>query len=91
VTTRGGNAVIVVHDKGDMAMPIILRAEYADGTSVTVTRLAEPWFTGTRSQSITVPLRGKTLKSVSIDPENRFQDIDPANNVWSNKALKAFE
>ncbi len=91
VTTRGGNAVIVVHDKGDMAMPIILRAEYADGTSVTVTRPAESWFTGTRSQSIVVPLRGKTLKSVSIDPENRFQDVDPANNVWSNKALKAFE
>ena len=91
VTTRGGNAVIVVHDKGDMAMPIILRAEYAGGTSVTVTRPAESWFTGTRSQSITVPLRGKLLKSVSIDPENRFQDIDPANNVWSNKALKAFE
>lgn len=83
VTTRGGNAVIVVHDKGDMAMPIILRVNYADGSSATTVKPADAWFSGTRSVTVSFPLRGKTIKSVTLDPDDRFLDLDRSNNVWS--------
>jgi hypothetical protein len=32
---------------------------------------------------MTIPLRGRTIKTVTLDPENRFQDLDRTNNVWS--------
>jgi hypothetical protein len=83
LTQRGGNAVVVVRDKGDMAMPVILRLDFTDGTSTSVTRDADLWFTGTRSISVTLPTRGKTVKSVTLDPDNRFQDLDRTNNVWT--------
>jgi hypothetical protein len=28
-------------------------------------------------------LRGRTVKTVTLDPDNRFQDLDRSNNVWN--------
>jgi hypothetical protein len=83
VTTRNGNAVIVVRDKGDMVMPVILRVDYTDGSSATTTGTADAWFAGSRSVTISIPLRGKTIKSITLDPEDRFLDLDRADNVWN--------
>ncbi|MGI9090963.1 MAG: M1 family metallopeptidase, partial [Gemmatimonadaceae bacterium] len=82
VTTRAGNAIVTVHDRSDMAMPIILRVQYTNGTTDTVVQAADVWFTGTRTVIMTIPLRGKTIKSITLDPENRFQDLDRSNNTW---------
>lgn len=83
VTTRGTNAIVNVRDKGDMAMPIILRVAYTNGSSDVVVQNADVWFTGTRSVAMTIPLRGRTVESVTLDPDNRFQDTDRSNNTWS--------
>ncbi|MDQ2891208.1 MAG: M1 family metallopeptidase [Gemmatimonadota bacterium] len=83
VVTRGGNALVSVNDRGDMAMPIILRVEYTDGSSDTVVQDADVWFTGTRHVTMTIPLRGKTVERATLDPDNRFQDVDRSNNSWS--------
>jgi hypothetical protein len=83
VTTRGKNAVVNVRDRGDMAMPIILRVDYTDGRFDRVVQDASVWFSGTRSVAMTIPLRGRKIKTVTLDPENRFQDLDRTNNVWS--------
>jgi hypothetical protein len=82
VTKEGSNGVIEVYDKGDMVMPVIAKVEFTDSTTETVTAPAEVWFGGMRRTRLTVPLRGRTIKSVTLDPENRFQDIDRKNNVW---------
>ena len=82
VTTRGTNALVSVHDKGDMAMPIILRVEYTDDSKDVVVQDAAVWFTGTRRVMMTIPLRGKKIRQVTLDPDNRFQDTDLADNVW---------
>jgi hypothetical protein len=82
VTTSGDQAVITVRDKGDMAMPVIARVEFADGSSSELTFGAERWFSGSRTMSGSFPLRGKVLRKVTLDPENRFQDLDRSNNVW---------
>ncbi|HEY5087388.1 MAG TPA: M1 family metallopeptidase [Gemmatimonadaceae bacterium] len=76
VATRGTNAIVTIRDKGDMAMPIILRVDYTNGSSDTVIQDADVWFTGTRQVAMTIPLRGKTIKSVTVDPDNRFQDLE---------------
>jgi hypothetical protein len=85
VTTKGGNGVIAVRDKGEIVMPIIAKVDFADGTSETVSAPAEVWFAGSRNASLTVALRGRTIKTVTLDPENRFQDLDTTNNVWPAK------
>lgn len=85
VTTSGANAVIAVDDKGDMVMPVIAKVVFADSTSETVTAAAEVWFAGSRRTSVSVPLRGRKITSVTLDAENRFQDVDRSNNVWPAK------
>jgi hypothetical protein len=56
-----------------------------------VTRPASVWFAGDTTLTITVPTQGKTARSVRLDPENRFQDLKPADNVWDqgNRRLTA--
>jgi hypothetical protein len=85
VTTQGANAVIVVKDKGEIVMPVIAKVDFADGTSEAFSAPAEVWFAGSRHTSVTVPLRGRTIKAVTLDPENRFQDLDTTNNKWPAK------
>jgi hypothetical protein len=75
--------LVTVRDKGDLTMPVILRAELADGQAQTFTFPAErTWFGGSRQFVARIPLRGKTLKSVTLDPDNRFQDLDRTSNSW---------
>lgn len=82
VVTRGTNAVVTVQDKGDMAMPIILKVNYTNGSSDLVVQKADVWFAGTRHVALTIPLRRRTIKSITLDPDNRFQDLDRTNNDW---------
>ena len=82
VTRRGTNEIVTIDDRGDMAMPIVLRVDYTNGTSDTVIQKASVWFAGARHVAMTIPLRGKTVRTVTLDPENRFQDLDRSNNVW---------
>lgn len=87
VSVRGGSATVLVHDRGDMPMPIILRVEYTNGISDTVVQSADVWFTGTRAVAMTIPLRGRTIRSLVLDPDNRFQDLDRSNNSWGAPAI----
>lgn len=83
VAIRGDNAIVTVRDRGEMPMPVILRVEYTNGTADTIAQTAEVWFNGARSADIIVPRRGRTIRVITLDPENRFQDLDRSNNVWS--------
>jgi hypothetical protein len=83
VTTANGSATVTVNDRGDMPMPVIARADFSDGTSRVVTLPETIWFSGARTATLTIPLDGKTLARVTLDPENRFQDLNRANNTWS--------
>jgi len=82
VTIDRAEAVLRVRDKGDLAMPIIAKLDFADGTSQVTTIPADVWFAGARSFQIRMPLRGRTLRAVTLDPENRFQDLQTADNSW---------
>jgi len=75
-------AAISIRDHGDLAMPVIMRIEFVQGPPDVVTVPIERWFSGSRRLTVRHQLRGRTLKSITIDPENRFQDLDLSNNVW---------
>lgn len=82
VTTANGTATVTIDDRGDMPMPVIARAEFSDGTSSVVTLPETTWFSGARTATLAIPLDGKTLRRVVLDPDNRFQDLDRSNNSW---------
>lgn len=98
----GGGAAVTVTDHGDMPMPIILRVDYADGTSRTVTRPASVWFGGARQVVVALPpapaaarvsarsgTGGRTtaVARVTVDPDNRFQDVRRDDNVFVPRRL----
>ena len=85
VRVVSGQAEVTIRDKADMAMPLILRLEFTDGSFQWLTYPADIWFGGTRSFVAKIPLRRRTLKTVTLDPENRFQDLDASNNSWSRQ------
>jgi hypothetical protein len=79
----GDNLELTVDDRGDMAMPVIVGVEWTNGNRNVITYPADIWFSGSRSVTMKIPLEGRTVKSITIDPENRFQDLDRSNNVWN--------
>lgn len=81
----GDQLVLDVRDKGDLAMPVVVGVDWSNGTHTVVTYPPDLWFGGTRSLSVRIPLNGRTVKSLTLDPEGRFQDIDRSNNVWSSQ------
>jgi hypothetical protein len=78
----GDNLEVTIDDKGDLAMPVILRASWSNGNQSVITYPADIWFTGSRTVTMRIPLQGRTIKTVTLDPESRFQDLDPGNNSW---------
>lgn len=82
VRVDDGAAEIAVRDKADLAMPVLLRLEFTDGSSQWATFPADVWFAGSRIYRARVPLRGRTLRSIALDPENRFQDLATGDNSW---------
>ena len=87
VSQTRSTLTVRVDDHGDMAMPVIARVEWKGGGSQTVTRPASVWFGGARSVTLTIPTHGRRAASVTLDPENRFQDLDRADNAWPAPAV----
>jgi hypothetical protein len=79
----GDEIELSVRDKGDMAMPLIVGIEWTNGNRTTMTYPVDIWFSGGRSVRTKIPLRGRTIKSITLDPQNRFYDLDRTNNVWN--------
>ena len=85
VKRSGGALTLTVADHGSMPMPVIARIDFGDGSSRVVTRPASVWFSGTRTTTLALPLRGKRVARIILDPENRFQDLNRADNEWTAK------
>ena len=73
-------AVVTVADEGQLPMPVLLRATFADGRTVERRVGVEPWLNGKRS--VEVPLDG-TVTEVRIDADKMLPDLDRSNNTWS--------
>lgn len=65
----------------DMPMPVHLRLTFTDDSTADIRLPAEIW-SRSSGWTTTVPLNGKTLAGVEIDPDRILPDLDRDNNVW---------
>lgn len=67
-------------NKGGIVLPVTLEVEGADGTVTREDLPVEVWMLG---DAFTLPLDGEALPArVTLDPDRRLPDVEPANNVW---------
>jgi hypothetical protein len=75
-------ALVTIENLDKMAMPLYLQYETENGTSDTLKIPVEIWQNGpVWIQKINSTVK---LKSVTIDPEHVFPDINTANNSWKS-------
>jgi hypothetical protein len=80
VAAEAGGTRIVIADRGEVPMPVLLSIRLASGEQLRREIPVESWLGGGRTASITVP--GQVTR-VEIDPEKYFPDVDRGNNSWS--------
>jgi hypothetical protein len=69
-----------------MAMPVVLAIQQEDGKTDTVVLPVEIWQHGP-TKAFAYPSTAK-IKSVVIDPEHDFPDINPDNNMWTGQVMQ---
>jgi len=74
--------VVTVADRGQLLMPVLLEATYADGRTVERRLGVKRWMDGNRSVEVT--LAPGTVTNVTLDPQNYLPDLDPSNNEWTS-------
>lgn len=96
VVTRGRRSTVMVRESGEMPAPVILRVEFAangpalkpmknaviEGNSAIVTWPVDVWFDGRRTFEAELDFGGRQIERVTFDPQARFPDRDPGDNVW---------
>jgi len=96
VVTKGHRTTVTVKESGDMPSPVVLRVEFAtegpalkpmknaviDGNSATVTWPVDVWFDGRRTFDAVLDFGGRRIERITFDPQARFPDRNPADNVW---------
>jgi hypothetical protein len=101
VTTNGARTTVTVRQDGQMPSPVVLRVQFApngpalrrmanarmvDATTAIVTYPADVWFAGSRTFNATLDFGGRAIERITLDPECRFPDRDPSDNVWPRSA-----
>jgi hypothetical protein len=96
VTNSGTRYSITVRQDGQMPSPVVLRVALAkdgsavkppantkmlDDTTAVVTYPVDVWFDGSRTYTATLDF-GRPITSITFDPDCRFPDREPADNVW---------
>ena len=80
VSPEAGGTRIVIRDRGNVPMPVLLSIRLSSGEEIRREIPVESWLGGARTASVTIP--GQVTR-VEIDPELRFPDLDRTNNGWS--------
>jgi len=82
VVPSDGKLLVTLEDRGLGMMPVRLAVTRSDGR---VERRDVPvavWLAGSRRHSLTIDGEG-TVRSIEIDPEQAFADVDRSNNRWT--------
>ena len=102
VTTDGGVTRVTVRQDGEMPSPVVLRVDFPadgpapdpmpgaviDGHSATLTLPVDVWFSGTRSIVVELKTGGRKIERITLDPQRRFPDSNPADNTWPASAAE---
>jgi hypothetical protein len=82
VTTSGDQLEVTIEDRGTAPMPVRLAITRTDGRVEHQEIPVSAWLSGARKY--TVALRSAaTVRSIEIDPDHVFPDIDRSNNRWT--------
>lgn len=97
VTAAGIRTSVVVRQDGQMPSPVVLEVKFAptgpairpmrnavmtDSVTAVVTYPVDVWFAGARSFTADLVFGGRAIERVTFDPQCRFPDRNPADNVW---------
>jgi Peptidase family M1 domain len=100
VTANGAKTVVTIRQDGQMPSPVVLKVKLAssgpavrpmanakmlDETTAIVTYPVDVWFIGNRTFQATLDFGGRAVESITLDPDGRFPDKDPTDNVWPKK------
>lgn len=79
-------AIITIENLEEMAMPVVMAIQQENGKTDTLTLPVEIWQKGP-TKAFAYPSTSK-IKSITIDPEHDFPDVNTSNNTWTGKALE---
>ena len=80
VVPFGGNYVIMLSNRGEVPMPVIMEVTYEDGSRERISLPVEIWQRGNEWNHLLTT--DKTLKSVEVDPDKIMADINSSNDSW---------
>ncbi|MEX2594222.1 MAG: M1 family metallopeptidase [Anditalea sp.] len=80
VIPYGGNYVVVLSNRGEMPMPVLLEVIFDDGSKERISLPVEIWQRGDQWNHMLTT--DKTVKSIEIDPEKIMSDINISNDSW---------
>ncbi len=78
VTRGDGGSVVTIGNRGEAVMPMEVRFVYRDGTAECRRFPVEIW---RDSDTYTIELTGKNVRTVHIDPRGMLPDANRSNNV----------
>jgi hypothetical protein len=78
---RRDTAQIIIGNLKEMVMPVFLRVEFEDGSATDVDLPVQIWHY-TNQWTTTVPLEGKSIRRVLLDPNGYLADSRPSNHLW---------
>ena len=88
---------VVIRQDGQMPSPVVLKVEFEEGgpfspsmgnavmvddKTVIVTWPVDVWFGGSKSFEAELAFGKRAISKITLDPEGRFPDRNPADNVW---------
>ena len=80
VVPYSGDYVIVLSNRGDIPMPVLMEVVFEDGSKEQISLPVEIWQRGDQWNHLFKT--DKTIKSVVIDPEKIVADINISNDSW---------
>jgi len=86
--TKHNFYVIELSNVGGLVTPVVLKAEYTDGTNEEIKLPAEIWRFNTHKTSKLL-LTKKELKAVTFDPRQELVDTNVENNFWPRRPVKS--
>jgi hypothetical protein len=103
VVADGAVTRVTVRQEGAMPSPVVLEIELArEGAAIrpmenatmtgertaVVTWPVDVWFSGSRTFTAELDFGGRSVTKVTLDPDGRFPDGDPSDNVWERVTAK---
>ncbi len=80
-STRSPRARIQIANKGEMVMPVSLRIEFDDNTSIDDELPVYVWYY-TNLWTTEIGTHGKKIVKVTVDPDRVMPDSNRLNNIW---------